>query len=93
MLVLATFLAICTVATIFLLRFLFALHADSRAHGERLAGHLKYSASRRIGAQAKARSSLASLKLVHSSTGLALRPEAGAKRSHFQANTDSRFEA
>jgi hypothetical protein len=93
MLVLTTFLAICTVATIFLLRFLFALHADSKAHGERLAGHAKYAAANRIAVPTKVRSSLTSLKLVHSAMHSPVRLEPGTKRAHFQADANSRFKA
>jgi len=71
MLILATFVSICVVAILFLLRFLVALESEIRAARKRSTANVKSRSIYRIPSSAGANGSV--LTLVHSDAGLAVR--------------------
>lgn len=70
MLVLTAFLSICAVSVAFLLRVLFALESDLRAHGKHTA-RVERIHSYRVPARPEAGKAAPALVLIHSNPGLA----------------------
>jgi hypothetical protein len=91
MLVLAVFIPICTVAVLFLLRFLFALESEFKSARKPLAERVSRISTFRISSGAGAHGSAPVLTLVHSSSGLPLRESLESRGSLFQREQKSQF--
>lgn len=89
MLVLVTFLSICTVFVAFLLRFLFALESDIRSHGKRSV-RVDRIWTDRAPSLAVAQGSAPKLTLVHTSSRLAPQAPLEASGTRLRAVNHSR---
>ena len=91
MLVLAVFSSICTVAVLFLLRFLFALESEVKSTRKPLAERVNRISTFRILPGAGTHGSAPVLTLVHSSSGLFSSESLESNGSLFQREQESRF--
>jgi hypothetical protein len=91
MLVLTVFISICTVAVLFLLRFLFALESEFKSARKPLAERVSRISTFRISSGAGARDSGPVLTLVHSSSGLFSRESLESDSLLFQREQKSQF--